>query len=163
MKEKRFTTAVVIGVGNVLLADEGAGPRAVELLAERYGLPGGVECMDGGTAGLGLIEVMRGRDLVVIIDAVAADRPPGTVLKLSPDELDSAGELLSSAHQVGVAELLEVARFEGIGAEVVIIGIVPGEISPGTELSPEVVKRLPEAAATAAEALVDAGFEVKER
>jgi hydrogenase maturation protease len=135
---------LVLGVGNILLRDEGIGVRAVEALAEAE-LPPQVELLDGGTSGLDLVPALVGRRKVVVVDAIAADLEPGSLLRLTPDELEARADGCRSVHDVGVLEALAVARqLEQPPAEVVLIGVVPGDVSWGFELSPAVQERLPE-------------------
>jgi len=134
---------LVLGIGNILLRDEGIGVRVVEALADQP-LPPEVELLDGGTAGGNLVDVLADRRKAVIIDAIADDVAPGTVFRLTPDDLiPAAGEMLSM-HQVGLVESLHMARQLGcLPAEVVIFGVQPHSISPGLELSPELQRRVP--------------------
>ena len=135
---------VVIGVGNLLLKDEGVGVHAALELQEKA-LPPGVEVFDGGGGGTGLLDLFQGAGKAVIIDAADMTRPPGTVVRFTPDEVRSrAGGPKLSAHEVGLLEVLELARALGqCPPEVVIIGVQPGEISWGMDLTPEVQAALP--------------------
>jgi hydrogenase maturation protease len=135
---------VVIGVGNLLLKDEGLGVHAVQELRKRS-LPCGVEVFDGGVSGVGLLEFFPGARKVVLIDAADMNLPPGTVVRFTPGDLRSRGGTLKfSAHDVSLPEVLELARALGrCPPEVVIIGGQPKEISWGTDLTPEVRASLP--------------------
>ena len=135
---------LVLGVGNILLGDEGVGVRVVEALAELE-LPPQVELLDGGTSGLDLVPALAGRRKVVIVDAMAASLEPGSVLRLEPEELQEQADSWRSVHDVGVVEALALARrLPQPPAEVVLIGVVPGDVSWGLELSPAVQERMPE-------------------
>ena len=139
---------LVLGVGNLLLKDEGVGvhvARAVARAAETPGgaLPMGTRVVDGGTLGLDLLPLLDESDAIIIIDAAHLHREPGTVAVLRGEELASviAGHL--STHQVGIADLLAVARLAGsLPERVSLVAIEPAEIGPGLELTPDVAARL---------------------
>jgi hydrogenase maturation protease len=134
---------LVMGVGNILLSDEGLGVRAVELLAAAYDLPGNVEVLDGGTLGLDLLPRLAGVDALLLIDAVKAGRQPGALLRLEGDAIQAALAVKMSVHQVGLQELLAVSAFQGtLPARIVLWGMEPAEIDWGLELSPQVADRL---------------------
>ena len=135
---------VIIGVGNLLLKDEGVGVHAVRELRQKA-LPAGVEVLDGGVAGIGLLDFFPGAQKLVLIDAADMNLAPGTVVRFTPEEIRSQpGGPKFSAHDVGLLEVLELASALGQSPpEVVIIGVQPGEISWGTDLTPEVRSSLP--------------------
>lgn len=85
---------LVLGIGNLLLSDEAVGVRIVERLEQDYRFPEGVELMDGGTAGMELMEYMASRDHLIVADAVLSDAAPGSVITLHDDEVPafSAGK-----------------------------------------------------------------------
>lgn len=132
---------VVLGLGNILLRDEGVGVRVVEALAERYALPPEVEVVDGGTAGMELLNVIAGCDHLIICDAIKGDAPPGTVIKLVDAEIPAFFQTRYSPHQLGLADMLATLALtdEAPGA-VTLIGVVPFDLELGLELSPEVGK-----------------------
>lgn len=78
---------VVLGVGNILRTDEGIGPHAVDGLNQRFAFPPGTTAIDGGTSAMELLDHMACADLLLILDAVASGRPPGSVVKLAGDEV----------------------------------------------------------------------------
>ncbi|MFH1140997.1 MAG: HyaD/HybD family hydrogenase maturation endopeptidase [Chloroflexota bacterium] len=144
-KEKALSrpSLLILGVGNVLLRDEGVGVRVVEAM-EGMKLPGNVELLDGGTASLGLLDSLANRDRLVVIDAVRGGGEPGTVYRLSPKDMAMQAQAITSLHQVGLLEALALA--EGLGCaprEVTIFGIEPKEISWGLELTPQVAAAVP--------------------
>ena len=134
---------LILGIGNILLCDEGVGVRVVERL-QGQALPEQVEAMDGGTGGIDLIELMAGRATVIVIDAIQADVEPGAVLRFTDADLEpQAGESFS-LHDLGLTEALTMARHLGCPpGEVVIFGIKPKDVSAGLELSPEVAAVVP--------------------
>jgi hydrogenase maturation protease len=129
---------LIAGIGNLLLSDEGVGVHVIRELFKKD-LPEGVELADIGTASFELVRWMDGKDKVVIVDAIISDEPPGTIYKLTPDDLKSGKrKLLTSLHQFGVVEALESAAQMGNKPEVVIFGITPKDYhTPQTELTPE--------------------------
>jgi len=133
---------VIIGIGNLLLKDEGVGVHAVRALQGEE-LPPEAEVIDGGTATMELLPILQEADRVVVIDAVEGGGAPGTLYRVTPKELMGEGERPLSLHQVGLLEVLQMARQLGSQAEVVIIGVEPKEISWGMELTPEVQQKLP--------------------
>ena len=144
LENETASRITVIGVGNLLLKDEGVGVHAVRELQKKT-LPAGVEVLDGGVAGIALLDFFPGREKVLIIDAADMNLAPGTVVRFTPDQIRSrAGTLKFSAHDVGLPEVLELARALGQSPpEMVIIGVQPKEISWGMDLSPEVQASLP--------------------
>jgi len=133
---------IIIGIGNLILRDEGVGVHAVRAL-EDMDLPHGVEVIDGGTATMELLPVFQEAGRIIVIDALRGGARPGTIYRLSPDDLMRETERPLSLHQVGLLEVLGMARQIGGDPEVVIIGVEPKEISWGMELTPEVQARLP--------------------
>jgi len=117
----------VIGVGNILLCDEGIGVHVVREL-HRRGVPPGVEYVDGGVAGATLLNLIEGEDRVVIVDAVDAPFPPGTVVRLSPDEIAGSTGPSWSLHDVNLAATLGMMRLRETLPEMLVLGIVPADI-----------------------------------
>ena len=134
---------LILGIGNILLRDEGVGVRVVEAMQAKN-LSGNVELVDGGTAGLDLLDVVADRRKVVVIDAVQADSEPATVFRFSPDEFTHQAIAITSLHQVGLLETLMMAKHLGCAPQqVVIFGIEPKEIGYGLELSAQVAAAVP--------------------
>jgi hydrogenase maturation protease len=135
---------LIVGVGNLLLKDEGVGVHAVRAL-ERTQLPPGVDLCDGGVAGITLLDFFEKSSRVLLIDAAEMSLPPGTIRRFTPDEVQQGPEAPRfSSHDVGLLEVLRLAEALGRSPEeVVIIGIQPKEIAWGEELSSEVAAALP--------------------
>jgi hydrogenase maturation protease len=136
---------LVLGVGNLLLGDEGVGVHAVRALSRDWEFPPEVELLDGGTAGMELLEPIRRARHLIVIDAIDAGATPGTVLRLAGDEVPVYfGRSHLSPHQVGLSDVLAVARLAGRApATVTVHGIQPASLEPGLELSPRVAEALP--------------------
>ncbi|MBI5903209.1 MAG: hydrogenase maturation protease [Deltaproteobacteria bacterium] len=157
MRKKDRKKALVLGVGNILLRDEGLGVRVVEHLNRRFTFPEGVECVDGGTLGLGLLPLMEGFDRVIIVDALSGVAP-GAPHRIAAGKIDQRLSPVNAVHGVGMRELLAVARFEGHEPEVVIIGAAPLDTSSGIGLTPATEKKIPELARMVIEELEGLGI-----
>ncbi len=156
--------AVVLGIGNTILSDEGIGVRAAEALRERYELPENVEVIDGGTAGMELLGPLTGTDLLVVLDAVKAGRPPGTLVRMSGRDVPIFFRAKLSPHQVSICDVLAGLEFSGdLPKEIVLIGVEPASMELGLELTPVVAARVPEMAEMAAAELAARGIEAKGR
>jgi hydrogenase maturation protease len=130
---------LVLGLGNILLTDEGVGVRVVERLQARYEFPGDVEVLDGGTLGLDLLPYVEGADRLLVVDAVEIGADPGTLVRLEGDQIPSVFGPKLSPHQVGFADLLDAARLtDCLPEERVLWGMQPGSLQVGLDLSPAV-------------------------
>lgn len=131
---------LVLGLGNILLSDEGVGVRVVEALAARARLPAEVEILDGGTSGMELLEAMMGRDLIVVADAITSERhAPGDILRLDGEELDQFFRERMSPHQIGLSDVLAALKLmDASPGQLVLHGVVPRSLDLGLELTPEV-------------------------
>jgi hydrogenase maturation protease len=134
---------LVLGVGNLLMGDDGVGIHAVRELAKRT-LPASVDVVDGGTAGLDLLRLMEGYGKVLIIDAVDAGQEPGAMLRFTPEDISTqAVDLAVSLHQTEVLKVMELATCVGQSLPpTVIYGVQLKEMGWSTELSPVVQARL---------------------
>lgn len=134
---------LILGIGNLIMSDDGIGVRVVLKLQREHRLQDGVDVMDGGTLGLDLLPALEGVSHLILVDAVATGSQPGTVVRLVGDEIPLALETRLSPHQMGLKDLLAVARLMGqMPAELVLIGVQPDSIEMGTELTPAVAKRV---------------------
>jgi len=135
---------LIAGIGNLLLTDEGVGVHIIQELS-RMKLPENVELADIGTASFDLLTFMEGKDKAILIDALASDDKPGTLYRLSPDDLISGKrKLLTSLHQFDVPQVLNLIKQKNQKTEIVIFGIVPKDYqSYSTDLTPELEKALP--------------------
>ena len=135
---------LILGLGNTLLTDDGVGPAAVTSLKETYRVPAGVQVLDGGTLGLSLLPYLEDVDAVILVDAVRDDAPPGTLVRLQGDDVAPAVATRLSPHQVGVADVLDGARWrDRYPRSVVLLGIVPESIDLAYGLSADVARALP--------------------
>ena len=130
---------LVLGIGNLVMSDDGVGVKVVQQLQREYRFPENVEIMDGGTLGLDLLPKLEGIDHLIVVDAVETGRKPGTCVRLAGEELPIALETKVSPHQMGLKDLLSVAQLLGhYPGAMVLIGVQPGSIEMDTELTPEV-------------------------
>ncbi|HXK01286.1 MAG TPA: hydrogenase maturation protease [Verrucomicrobiae bacterium] len=157
--------ACVIGLGNVLLGDDGFGPWAVEMFRCRYECGPNVEILDLGTPGLDLAPYLYGRDLVVIADAVQAREQPGTLrIYFEAALLARPGLIRTSAHDPGVQESLAQLRLAGHApSELIILGVVPESSGLGTGLSLPVLRNSGVAVDNLARLLRERGIDCRSR
>ena len=142
---------LVLGLGNLLLTDDGVGLRLLADLRRDVGANGQVEFVDGGTQGLSLLGYLADRPHVVILDAIALGAPPGTVHVLEEDGIEQLrARPGSTAHEGGAVEILAMARLLGQSpGRVAIVGVEPAQVRTGVGLSPDVESALPLALAEA--------------
>jgi hydrogenase maturation protease len=135
---------LVMGLGNILLSDEGIGVRVVEHLLEQYDFPEGVLVMDGGTLGLDLLPYVEEASRLVVVDAVQARKPPGTLIRLTGTEIPTFLDASKvSPHQEGLQDLLAVATLKGyLPGEVIFWGAQIESLGVGLELSPVVAAQV---------------------
>jgi hydrogenase maturation protease len=120
---------LVLGLGNVLLGDDGLGAAAIARIERDYRIPPDVRLEDGGTLGLSLLGLIADSDRVILVDAVRADSPPGTLVRLDGADVSDAVRDRLSPHQVGVADVLDAARLvDCYPASVTLLGLVPDVI-----------------------------------
>jgi hydrogenase maturation protease len=131
--------ALVLGVGNILMQDEGIGVRTVEWL-QAHCSSANVEMLDGGTMGLDLLHYLQGIDHLLILDAVESGNPPGKITTLTGEDVPAFLGMKISPHQIGVQDLLATAQLMGYTPpEVMILGVQPHWLNVGLELSPAVI------------------------
>lgn len=139
--------SLILGVGNLLLSDDGVGVRVVERLERARALPEGVQTLDGGTCGLDLMQYLEGVDQLVVVDAANFGQPPGTIQRLEGDAVPAFLAQKVSPHEINLPELLFSAKLVGIyPSRVVVLGIQPESLEVGLELSPAVAARVDELA-----------------
>ena len=145
MHENSGSGVLVLGIGNLVMSDDGAGVRVVQKLQREYCFPDTVEIMDGGTLGLDLLPKLEGIGRLIVVDAVETGKQPGTCIRLTGAELPIALETKVSPHQMGLKDLLSVAELLGHQpGEMVLIGVQPGSIEMDTELTAAVEVKIDE-------------------
>jgi hydrogenase maturation protease len=127
---------LVVGVGNSLMTDDGIGIAAIERLRDGWELDPEVELVDGGLWLLSLLPAVEESSGLLLLDAINAKQPPGTVIELERDEIPRFLEASLSPHQVGVRDLLALCSLRGsLPVRTAALGIQPARIELGTQLS----------------------------
>jgi hydrogenase maturation protease len=143
------THTLILGIGNTLLSDEGAGIHALEYLRGRHPEIPGVHYLDGGTLSFTLAGEIEDSDNLIVIDAAQLDASPGTVRCMTGEEMDSfLGKGKCSVHEVGLLDLMDIARLtDTFPRHRALIGIQPDTLGWGDSPSVRVSKAFPEVAA----------------
>ena len=155
---------VVLGIGNILLSDEGVGVRVVEKLEAEYIVPSEVEIIDGGTCGMEMLDQLEDLDGLIVVDCVRHGQPPATPVLLKGDQVPVFFKTKLSPHQISLSDVLASLELTDTAPKTtVIIGIQPASMSLGMELTPEVAARVPELLATTIAELKALGITVEAR
>ena len=159
-------SALLLGVGNILWADEGFGVRCVESFAQRFEIPADLTVVDGGTQGLYLVDLLREHNPVVIFDAVDFGDPPATMRLVENDDIPAfVGAHKMSLHQAGLQDVIACAKLlGGCAGDMLLIGVQPVELEDyGGSLRPQVRSCIPQALEIAAQYLADFGITLTAR
>lgn len=150
----------VLGLGNILLQDEGVGVHAIEAIRKDYAFPKNVRLIDGGTMGLDLISFIEGMDKVIIIDAVNFKKAPGTIAIIEDEDIPAFLSAKLSVHQIAFPDVLSALKLLGtMPAKMTLIGIQPEIIETGIEMSEAVNKKFDKLIRTVIEKLNEWGIE----
>jgi hydrogenase maturation protease len=151
--------ALVLGLGNVLCGDDGLGVIALERLRRDFELPDGVSLVDGGTLGLALLPLLEDADVVWVLDAIAADAPPGTLVTLTGEAVEPALRERLSPHQIGVADLMDALHWRDTWpSSVRVLGLVPENLDLRIGLSRPLARGLDGLVAAVVRELSEAGL-----
>lgn len=154
MNEQYTPSVTVLGVGNVILTDEGFGVRVVEYLDKNYEFSDNVQLIDGGTLGIELTKFITGTEKLLIIDSVNSGGEKGKVFCFTNDEVFAHFEEKISAHEVGIKDVLALLKVTGkYPEEVAVTGAEPYDLNAGVGLSGDMQKLLPKVAEKAIEIL----------
>ena len=154
----------ILGVGNVILRDEGFGVRVAEYLDAHYDVPESVQVIDGGTLGIELTQYVTGTKKLLVIDSINGGQAPGTRFHFHNDDIMAHFQDKLSAHEVGIQDVLALLTVTGRKIpEVVVLGAQPYDLEAGVELSPEMKKLLPLIAQEAIDVLKEWGIEANEK
>lgn len=135
---------VILGVGNILLSDEGIGVRAIEEFRRTYELPPEVDIIDGGTTGMEMLEDLANATHLVIVDAVRCGKPPGTMVRIAGDDIPVFFKTKLSPHQIGLSDVLATLALSGEEpGSVTVLGVQPVSLETGMALTPQVEALLP--------------------
>ena len=133
----------LIGLGNILMRDEGVGVHALRYIQENYVVPPELEIVDGGTSGLDLLPFIEGRDYVLFVDAANFSREPGYIGVLTNGQIPALFSVKDSLHHMGLMDVLAAAQLLGkLPKQVTLIGIQPHTIATGLDLTPPLQARL---------------------
>ena len=150
---------VVLGLGNILNRDEGLGIQALQLLDTQLGDHPDLELLDGGVLGLNLLMIVEECSHLLILDAVNARKPAGTLIELVKKDIPLFAGIKLSEHQVTFQEVLGLASIRGFLPEnLYIIGLQPDDLSIGLGVSPIIEKMLPQVVNKAIEKLTAWGL-----
>jgi hydrogenase maturation protease len=156
---------LVLGLGNILLGDDGVGPALVREIQGLYADVSQVECIDGGTQGLALLGYLTERKAIVILDALALGKTPGEVTALQGAEiLGCRAPRSTTAHEGNAGELLAAAQLLGdLPERIFLVGVEPECVRTELGLSEKVVKALPEAFTRACEIVERVRLELQDQ
>jgi len=135
---------VVLGIGNLIMQDEGVGVRVVEALERDHTMPEGVTLIDGGTSAMEMLDELSDLDHLIVVDAINAGKPPGTLLRIEGEDVPVFFRTRLSPHQIGLPDVM--ASLEFLGAQpkkMVILGVQPQTMELGMELTPVVAAQVP--------------------
>jgi hydrogenase maturation protease len=136
---------LILGIGNILLGDEGIGVWVVESLRRCYQFPSSATVLEGGTLGLDLLPQLQDVSRLLVVDAVQLGGEPGEIVRLEGDDVPRAIDVKVSPHQIGIKELLATARLMGCEPpKVVLWGMEPERVQPGADFSPKIAQALPQ-------------------
>ncbi len=155
---------LVMGIGNLLLQDEGAGVRVIEEFERTYQPMGGVELLDGGTSGIELLYYIQGKDVLILIDVVRCGYPWGTLSRFEGADVPALFQQKISPHQLGISDLLATARLtDSLPKKIVLLGIEPKCIDTGLELTDEIAANIGRLSGMIADELTALGLSVTPR
>jgi hydrogenase maturation protease len=140
-------SVAIVGIGNNLLTDDGAGIHALNRFAGKHACED-VDCIDGGTVGLALLDRLTALDGLIALDAMILGKEPGAVTVLQGEDMDAhLRNQRGSVHEVGLSDLLDALRLRGeLPENRALIGIEPADMDWGTEPTPPVAAAVPRAA-----------------
>lgn len=128
-----------MGLGNILLMDEGVGVHAVKAFQQQYRVPDYVEIVDGGAAGLDLLPFIDGREKLLMVDAVNFDREPGYIDILQNDAIPAKFGVKASLHHLGLMDVLSIVKLSDTSPkDICLIGIQPKNMELGLDMTPEI-------------------------
>ena len=134
---------MILGVGNLLLRDEGVGVH-VAINLQEYSLPDNIEVIEGGTDGFKLFHLIMEADRLIVVDCVKGGDEPASIYRFEIDDFDHFPDLYkTSVHQVSITEVIKLTGTMRTPPRTTIIGIEPDEISMSMELSPGIQAKLP--------------------
>jgi len=138
-----YKNILVLGVGNLLLSDEGVGVHVAQRMMT-MDMPPEVRVVEGGTDGFGLVNVITEADRMILIDAVKGGGQPGSIYRFEIEDCPPYPDIFkTSVHQISILEVINLSSFIGSTPRTTIIGIEPASLEMGMELSPVVAAKVP--------------------
>ncbi|OOM82416.1 hydrogenase 1 maturation protease [Clostridium puniceum] len=134
---------IIIGIGNILLQDDGVGIRVIEQL-QNENLPSTIELVDGGTSTLDTLGFFLDYKKVIIVDCLKANLQPGTIYKIGPEDIKNYKKENLSIHDVQILEVVKMANMMNKYPEVIIFGVEPEQISLDLEMTKTMFCKIPE-------------------
>ena len=154
----------ILGVGNVILKDEGFGVRVAEYLDHHYTFPDSVQIVDGGTLGIELTQYVTGTNKLLVIDSINGGAEPGTVFRFHNDAIMEHFQEKLSAHEVGIQDVLALLTVTGHKIpDVIVIGAQPFDVEAGVGLSDGMQALLPQIVEQALKDLSSWGIEAQRK
>ncbi|MEK6591378.1 MAG: HyaD/HybD family hydrogenase maturation endopeptidase [Nitrospinota bacterium] len=136
---------LILGIGNILLRDEGVGVRVIERLQRDYRFHPNIEIFNGGTAGLGILNLLEGVDYLIIVDAIDGKNQPGSLYRFKFEDIPVNQTKKFSPHQIGILETLTLKKTLDKIPDTTIIAIQPKDCNNfGMELTPEIENKIPD-------------------
>ncbi len=149
---------VILGLGNILLGDEGVGVHVIRELERSYSFPPQVELLDGGTTGVDLLPAIERAGHIIVIDCVHGNFEPGTIVHIVPEDLPSRSPTPFSLHDAGLMEVLALAKARGYSPRIVILGIQPKDEGFSLKLTRKVGDQVPKIVELVLQELDQLGF-----
>jgi len=141
--ESPYKHILILGVGNLLLSDEGVGVHVAQRMMT-MNWPPAVQVVEGGTDGFGLVNFITEADRMILIDAVKGGGQPGSIYRFEIDDCPPYPDLFkTSVHQISILEVINLSSLISSTPRTTIIGIEPASIEMGMELSPTVEAKIP--------------------
>ncbi|HEB68154.1 MAG TPA: hydrogenase maturation protease [Desulfobulbus sp.] len=152
----------ILGIGNLLMGDEGFGVHVIKHLEKTYAFPENVHLHDAGTAGIYLGPILEDSDWVMVVDVIKSDNPPGTLEYLDNRAISGKNIHTSmSPHQLGILEIIDICRLRGNEPETIdFLCAVPEDISLGLELTETLQQRVAEIGTEITNRLDRAGYTI---
>ena len=160
MMKKKNGAAAVIGIGNLLMRDEGFGVHVIRHLEENFRFPPNVNLVDAGTAGIYMAPIFEDVRRAIVVDVIALDDKPGSIVHLSHEGMVGKSVSTSmSPHQIGVLEVLEICRFRQTLPEIIdFFCVIPETVEVGISLSQTLFPRVAEVASLVVTTLKQEGY-----
>ncbi len=138
---ENHSNTLILGLGNILLSDEGLGVHIIQELDRQYLFPPYVTLYDGGTGGLSLLSQFKDQDFILIIDALLLGEEPGTVARFTIDAIPDHYQRKDTAHGIDILDVVAASSMIGHLPPIMVLGAQPKDmVTPATELSPELTR-----------------------